>query len=722
MQLVKRVVLLLGMVCTAVSALAANTTVRLFLSHEAAKPGETIWAAVEMRMAPRWHTYWSNAGESGDATKIQWTLPQGVTAADILWPVPEKYVSAGLTTFVYHNKAVLLIPISTTAKAPSGSVELKANVNWLECEELCVPGKGEVAAKLIIGNESKPSKDAALIEAAKKKLPQPKPASYARAWWEKEASGDARPLLIEWTPGPQAKQADFFPLAATNFVVKPATEKVTFDADKVRIRKEVEKLDGWPSDVGGLLIEQDANGELLAAYQVKLPIEGSSAAASAADGKTSRAGASAAVLPKLETKSFAAWLGLAFLGGLILNLMPCVLPVIALKIFGFLAQSHESPARVRQLGIIYGVGVLFSFMVLAGIVIGVQSASKQASWGMQFGNPYFVVGMTVLITLVALNFFGMFEVTLGGSTIGAAAELASREGASGAFFNGVLATVLATPCTAPFLAPALGFAFAQPPAVIVVMFAAVAAGLAAPYVVLSFQPGWLKFLPKPGEWMENFKIAMGFPLMATALWLLSIVSRHYGPRGVLWVGIFLVFVAIAAWIYGEFVQRGSRRKALATGVSLLFLVGGYALALESQLNWRSKRLPSAGAGLIENSSEPDGIQWKPWSSEAVEMARKEGRPVFVDFTADWCLTCQANKKYSIEIPSTRKKLKEINAVALLGDYTLVPDDLTAELKRYGRAGVPLVLVYPRDASKQAIVLPALLTPSIVLEALDQAAR
>ena len=709
MRMVNRILWMLAVMGVVACAEAANTTARLFLSHNMAKPGETIWAGVELRMAPKWHTYWQNAGESGDATKIEWKLPPGMSAGGILWPVPEKISSAGLTTFVYHDTAVLLVPVSIAGDAKPGEIELKAHVAWLECEELCVPGSGDVSAKLMVGAEAKPSKDAAFIEAAQKKLPQPKPAGFAAVSWDGAGTTNTRPFILEWVPGAATKQVDFFPFAGNGFIVRPATETVSLDAMKARVRKEVEKDLAWPREVAGLLIEKDAAGQLLAAWQVKASLAGDAVAAGASAPMAASADASRSLLD---------WLGLAFLGGLILNLMPCVLPVIALKIFGFVAQSQEAPGRIRKLGVVYALGVVFSFVVMAGIVIALQSAGKAASWGIQFGNPYFVIAMTTLVTLVALNFFGVFEVTLGGGTMGAAAELAGREGASGAFFNGVLATVLATPCTAPFLAPALGFAFAQPPAIIVLMFVAVALGLAAPYVVLSFQPAWLKFLPKPGQWMEKFKTAMGFPMLATAAWLFSIVGRHYGTRGTLWVGLFLVCVAVAAWIWGEFIQRGTKRKALAAGLALLFLFGGYALTLESQLDWRHRSTQASG---IEIEGK-DGIAWQQWSREAVAKARAEGRPVFVDFTADWCVTCQANKKTSIEIASVRAKLREINALPLLGDYTLVPDDITQELKRHGRAGVPLVLVYPKDATKEPEVLPALLTPSTVLEALDRASR
>lgn len=707
MRFMRHIALLLFTTLFTVSAPAANTTARLVLSHLAARPGETVWAGVHLQMAPRWHTYWENGGDSGAATKIDWTLPSGMVAGDILWPTPEKYISAGLVTYVYHNEVLLLVPLSIPPTAAPGKASLTALVSWLECADLCLPAKSRVNGSLIIGDESKPSTQAALIETWKKALPQPKPASFARAWWEKEAEGDKRPLLIEWTSSTPNAEADFFPHTSTNATVSATTEVVPADAGKVRVRKQVEKTEGtWPAEVAGLLVEKQSTDSQPLAVHVKLQIDG----APQTD--------STSLLSGGEKKSLFAWLGLAFVGGLVLNLMPCVLPVIALKIFGFVAQAHESPARVRRLGIIYGLGVLFSFLVLAGIVIGVQGAGRLASWGMQFGNPYFLVGMVVMVTLVALNLFGLFEVTLGGGAMGTASELASKEGASGAFFNGILATALATPCSAPFLAGALGFAFAQPAPIIVLMFLSVGAGLAAPYVILSFQPAWLKFLPKPGAWMERFKNAMGFPMLATAIWLLSLVSRHYGTGGVLWIGIFLVFVALATWTWGEFVQRGTKRKGLAMILSLVFLVGGYAFTLEKQLHWRTP--PKITAGKIQN--EPGGIAWQPWSTNAVQQARAERRPIFVDFTADWCATCQVNKKTSIEIESVRKKLEEINAVALLGDYTLVPDEITEELKRFGRAAVPLVLVYPKDPSKPPVELPAFLTPSIVLDALNAAAK
>jgi len=338
---------------------------------------------------------------------------------------------------------------------------------------------------------------------------------------------------------------------------------------------------------------------------------------------------------------------------------------------------------------------------------------------MQFGSPVFVVCLTTLVTLVALNLFGVFEVTLGGRALDAAGGLASKHGAAGAFFNGALATTLATPCTAPFLAPALGFAFAQSASVILLVFLFVGLGLATPYVLLSCNPAWLKFLPKPGAWMEKFKIAMGFPMLATVMWLLHVAASDYG-RGVFWLGIFLVIFAFAAWIFGEFVQRGRMRRGISMIIVLVLLIGGYAFALEKELDWRVAMPEPSATGSLKESA--NGVDWQPWSPEAVAQARAAGHPVLVDFTADWCLTCQVNKKLAIEIPSVRAKLKELNAVALTGDYTRFPDGITAELNRYNHAGVPLVLVYPKNSDAPAIVLPQILTPGIVLNALNRAAQ
>ncbi|MBI4664141.1 MAG: thioredoxin family protein [Verrucomicrobia bacterium] len=716
MKLVRLFVLISCLAFLSLSSNAAERTkARLALSAETARPGDTVMAAVELLMPPKWHTYWRNGGDSGTPTKITWEIPQGIAAGEIQWPPPEKYTAADLITYVYHDQVLLLVPLKLASDVPSGLATIKAKVSWLECEEICLPGEAAVEAVLVVGSESKPSKDAGLIESWQKKLPATSHGLMVKARWEKPPKEDSRPLLLEWELQPKPEIADFFPYGGDDFEIGGATERLTPQAAAVTLRKTVKKFgDNWPARVSGLIVTKASATAPAQAFEVNLELSSQPADKAAAPTVSGTAPVSSAS----DTSLFQMLL-LAFLGGLILNIMPCVLPVIALKILGFVNQSKEDPRRVRQLGLVYASGVLVSFLVLAGIVIGVQRAGQVADWGMQFQNPQFVVGMTILVTLVALNLFGLFEVTLSGGAMQAATTLAYKEGNAGAFFNGVLATALATPCTAPALASALGFAFSQPPGIIVLMFSTVGLGLAAPYVVLSWKPGWLKFLPKPGAWMEKFKIAMGFPMLATAVWLLWLTTSHYGRDGVLWIGIFLASISLAAWMWGEFVQRGRKHRGVALAMCLAVVAGAYVVALEKELNWRSPARLAKSEQFL--AAHPDGIQWRPWSSEAVEEARAAGHPVLVDFTADWCLSCKFNKKTSLEIPSVRTKLKEIDAVALIGDYTNKDPKITEELRKHGRAGVPLVLVYPADPASLPEVLPVLLTPGKVLDALNKAA-
>lgn len=699
------------------TATAAHTRATLILSAITAKPGETITAGVHLQMDPGWHTYWKNPGESGKATQIQWQLPPGVSAGEIQWPLPEKLLAEELTTYVHHDEVVLLVPLRLATGLQPGPLDLKAKVSWLECEKLCVPGSASVSAKLEISHATKPSSDVVLLETWNKKLPRTAEGLEARATWEKPASGNERPLILEWAAPASVKEVDFFAYAADNFEVQAALNNLSDTPGKIRLRKLVKKFEGdWPRKISGVLVHKSAGESQGYAVDLELGLAG---------GATTSVSSSPPPAVAAAGKSLWQMLLYAFIGGLILNIMPCVLPVIALKILGFVGQAKESPGRVRKLGLLYAAGVLVSFLVLAAIVIGVKAAGHKAGWGMQFGNPQSIVGFTVLVTLVALNLFGVFEVTLSGRVMGAAGGLASQHGAAGAFFNGVLATVLATPCTAPFLGAALGFAFVQPAAIIGLMFLTIGAGLAAPYVVLSWHPAWLKVLPKPGAWMENFKIAMGFPMLATAVWLFSLTTTFYGERS-WWLGIFLVLVGAAVWVYGTFVQGGGGHRALAGGVAVLLLVLGYAWALDGKLDWRSPGKESAGQNPLAHA--PKGYGWQLWSVEAVAQARAAGRPVIVDFTARWCVTCNATVKPALERKEVVAKLTELEAVALLADNTKFPPAIADELARFARAGVPLVLVYPRDATQPPMVLPEPLSPSpahysgVILDALAKAAK
>ena len=685
------------------SAHAAHTQVELLLPVETARPGSTIVVGIHLKMDAGWHTYWKNSGASGIPTTIKWELPAGIAAGEIQWPVPEKLPPDELTTYVYENEVVLLVPLTLAADLKPGPLALKASVAWLECKEKCIPGSADISATLNLGAESKPSPDAAVIQTWQKKLPGSAVNLSPRAEWEPGVTNDSRALILEWKSTVNASAVDFFPGASENFEVQAEVRQLPAEPGKIRLRKLVKKFQGdWPKQISGVLIEKSGPGT--SAYDATLPIADSSASMS----------------PTRTTPDQPLWKMLlyAFIGGLILNIMPCVLPVIALKILGFVQQSKEEPRRVFRLGLIYGLGVLVSFIVMAALVIAIQHTGGSASWGMQFKSPQFSVGLIVLVTLIALNLFGVFEINLGGRTLNAAGQLASRHGASGAFFNGVLATVLATPCTAPVLAAALGFAFTQSPPVILLFFITIGAGLAAPYVLLSWQPNWLKFLPKPGAWMEQFKVAMGFPMLATAVWIFWFTAPRFGDAGVLWIGWFLIVVGLAAWVWGQFVQRGQHRW-LAMAICFALALAGYGFTLEKELHWRSPT--PATAGELQNNS--DGVPWQKWSAAAIENARATGRVVLVDFTAKWCTTCNAFVKPAVDNEAVRRKLEAVNGLAFLADYTDYSPALTAELKKYhSDASVPLVLVYPRDARQPPVMLPTIPTRQDVLDALDRATR
>ena len=672
-------------------ALAApKTRTHLVLSAETARAGDTVWAGLVMDMPATWHVYWRNGGDAGDPVKITWKLPDGVSAGDINWPVPEKESDkAGdspLITYIYTHQVVLLTPIKLADSLRPGPLTLTARVHWMECSQECVMVEWTNEATLTIAAETKPSADAALIERWRKRIPPPAQADAAIAYWQgSQIVKNSRPVIIEWKG--VAAPADFYPYASAHFSVDGTTETLPANGGALRLRKMITTNDaaGWPDRLLGILVSHP-DSPTPQAVEVALAIQPPPAAT-----RTKAAPIAPGIL--------ATMLGFAFLGGLILNVMPCVLPVIALKILGFVKQSAEKPGRVRNLGLVYGLGVLVSFLLLAALAIGVQAAGGLANWGDLFRHPKVQVALTVLVTLIALNLFGVFEITLSSRATGAASDLASRQGFSGAFFNGVLATVLATPCTAPFLGVALAFALAQSAMVILLFFLTAGIGFAFPFVLLCAQPRWMGWLPKPGAWMERFKIAMGFPMLATAFWLMWLSAND--ESSVLWLGLFLVVLALAAWMWGEFVQRALRRKGLAAALCLVLLVLDYTCVLRG------------------HSSK---ILWQPWSAQAVQEAQQAGHPALVDYTAKSCLTCQINKATSLEINSTREELRQIGAVAFLGDYTREDPAIGQVLRHYERSGVPLVLVYPKDAAKPPIVLPPLLTPSIVLKALKQAAE
>ena len=681
----------------------AKTKVSLLVEASSVKPGTTVNVGLLLKMPDGWHTYWKNPGETGDATKIKWALPVGIEAGEMQWPVPEKMEAFDQITYAYHHEVLLIIPLQLAKDIKPGEYELKGAVTWLECEETCLPGEKEVTAKLLVGDEQKMGGAAGLFSKWRKHLPDNKVMTKMTAKWEGVVDDEGMRSVHMEVPL-EGRKIEFLPFGTEGLKWSIGHKSTNESGEGLTLIKKFIKSEtgNWPESIPGVVrVEKDGK---IKGYKTAFVFD---------DIKKE----SKAPVKGVESKSIWLILGGAFLGGVILNIMPCVLPVISLKILGFVQQSQETPERVRKLGLTYGLGVLFSFLVLAGMMIAVKKSTGMASWGMQMQNPYFNLALLLVVTLVALNLFGTFEVNLGGETMGKANAMANREGYMGAFFNGLLATALATPCTAPFLAPAMGIALTQGSGVIIASMSAVAAGLAFPFILLTFQPGWLGILPKPGNWMVQFKQIMGFPMLAAAIWVLSFTGPMFGKSGVMWLGVLLCVVALATWVFGEFMQRTVSKSSAPLVICVLILAAGYATALEWGLDWRHPENRNMANGDIEVKA--GGVQWKKWSPTAVAAARSEGHPVLIDFTADWCVTCKYTKSRALEVKPVIQKLKEIGAVAFLADWTNKDPVMTEALHRYKRGAVPLVLVYPPQG--EAIVLPPVMSsPEKVLEALDKA--
>lgn len=709
---------------TAVSG-QVTTRVRIVPELEQVVPGRSVPVVVELQMAPGWHTYWRTPGDAGQATKVVWDLPKGITAGPLKWPTPERLDEESLTVFAYHGTVRLVSVLELAPDVPEGPLEFTAKVSWLECQKSCIKGAAVVPIRLKVGTLEKAGPEAAVVAAARSAIPVAAQGGISASWKTPGTESDDRAALLDFPL--EAGTDVFLDRSPEGQWAARTTESVSggvrrFEARFTRFEK------AWPNHASGLIVRTLPDGRRVGEeFSAVLNETGSGIAGSAtvaASPSSVPAAVSAATVSAPAAaaagSSFVGMLAAAFLGGLVLNIMPCVLPVIALKILGFVGQASQRPGRIRAMGLVYGAGVLASFLALALLVIGVKAAGGTASWGMQFQNPRFLLVTTAIVVLVALNLFGVFEVVLPGSAMQSASDLAGREGLGGAFFNGVLATLLATPCTAPFLGVSLGFALSQSSATVVLFFLTAGAGLAFPYVLLCWQPAWLRFLPKPGNWMVTFKVAMGFPVLATGMWLFTLTTPHYGGDRAFWAGMFLVSVGLGAWIFGHFVQH-ARKSRIGGWVALLGVVGvGYGWFLEGELDWRHPPVRTRAGG---PSSHSGPIAWGGWSPEAVSALRRQGRPVLVDFTADWCTTCQINKRRAIEVAPVVRRIEELKVASLLGDFTFEDPAIAAELKRFRRAGVPLVLVYPADLNREPVVLPdGLFSQDDLLAALESAAK
>ncbi|HSU86989.1 MAG TPA: protein-disulfide reductase DsbD domain-containing protein [Chthoniobacterales bacterium] len=665
---------------------------KLLADTTAVVPGQPFTAGLLLKMAPGWHTYWQFPGDAGIPTEIKWNLPPGWKTGPIQWPVPLKLSEpGGIQIYGYHDQVLLMVALTPPAEIAERAVKLSAAVDWLVCEKVCIPGSAQVQLDLPVGGQATPA-NTDLFTRYRDRLPRELPASAADAvHWNRRSQ--AFQLTISDKSLARATAVDFFPLPdATTVIGHPRREKAGENSLVFLI--PFESAGASTKSIDGLIVAGDHAFSLGKSRSVP----------AAAPGNITAPASAPAGLLKL--------LFFGFLGGLILNLMPCVLPVISLKIFGFIRHAGDKRARIFGNGVAFSAGIFAWFIGLALLMIALKSAGHEITWAIQFTNPYFLVAISALVLVFALNLFGVFEITLPATATSGLVGWSAREGYAGSFLQGVFATVLATPCTAPYLGTALGFAFAQSAAIIVLMFLAIAAGMSLPYLLLSAQPAWLRFVPRPGPWMVRVKQFMGFLLLATLLFLLWVIGVARGLDAAIWVSAFLLALSIACWMLGSFsLPTASRGQRSLVFMLMLGLVLGSGFYFIGQKFSATKTATS--------SLTKDG--WIPFSPERVQAELAQGRTVFIDFTAAWCITCKFNEASVLESATVKSAFERYSVVKMKADWTNADPVVTKALKQFGRVGVPLYVLYPAATPNEPIVMPELLTQSLVLGHLQSAA-
>ena len=680
-----------------------HVTTDLVAETRTIEAGRPFWVGLRMRMDEHWHTYWVNPGDSGMATTIAWELPPGFSAGPIQWPTPQKLPTPGLMTYGFEGEILLMAEITPPASLPvGGRVRIGAQAEWLVCKEACIPGEAQHTIELLAGaGPAQVDTDTApLFDAARQRLPLP------GTVWPAEFSVEAKELVLSITlplgatvtaPG----DVFFFPIA--ELTVEPSKPQVAaVQNGRLVLRLPRAEVDPQvPATLDGVLTAPQGFPPDFAGRAVSIsarPVTAAAAPVPLGRGAADAAGSAGLI-------SFPVAAIFAFLGGLILNLMPCVFPVLGIKVLGFVNQAGADRRKITLHGWVFTAGVLVSFWVLAGALIALNpEGSQDQGWGYQFQIPGFVFGAAIFFLIFALNLSGLFEV--GVSAVGVGSKLQARSGYGGSFFTGVLATVVSTPCSAPMLAPAIGLAVTLPPVQSLALFSLVGLGLSTPYLVLSAFPSLVRILPRPGAWMETFKQLMAFPLYGTALYMVWVLAGQTEKQeGALLGALFgLLLIAMAAWAYGRFVQRGRSLGGKGAG----FALAAAMLVVGLLVGW--PRPPQA-----------DAIAWEPWSADRVAELQAEGRTVYVDFTARWCATCQTNKKLVFSSSEVREAFRARRIVPLKADWTNKDPEITRALAAFGRSAVPFNLIYTPGAS-EPVVLPEVLTPGIVLDALDRASQ
>lgn len=682
------------LLCSPVWAQQASETpqkyvnIRLLPERATIAAGEEIWVGIEQSIHPGWHTYWRNPGDSGSDPRVKWTLPEGFSVSEIHWPAPKKLPFGPMTNYGYEENVILLQKLKAPDTLPSGPINFSAMVDVLVCHDICIPEFGTYTMTLNAAQEN--GDNAAYLLEAQTKLPTTAP---ERAILRKtDSTIELEIPSAAWCNHGDAPCTDLamFPLD-WGIVNNAAEPQILFDGTKLSLRQEAGDRD-WAelSEPRFVITYTDSQGQKVG-MEFVTDIEGMAIATNSDGMKTGPS------LPLI--------LLLALAGGLILNLMPCVFPVLSLKALSLIKIAQKHPEEARMHGIAYTIGVIASFLAIAGILMMLQAAGAQIGWGFQLQNPIVITLLIYLLFMIGLNLMGFFEIPSRFSNVGG--RLAGKNSLSGSFFTGILATLVATPCTAPFMAGAIGFALTQNAFISLLVFAFLGLGLALPYLALSFVPAFQRLLPKPGQWMEVFRQFLSFPIFLTCAWLVWVLSQQAGSSGVLGVALGVTSLTFALWLSKTAPDQEFWRRVvlILAAVSALAALGFIPLAA-----------PPAQSASLQSFGDV-------YSAAALDEALAGDTPVFVEMTAAWCITCKVNHATSLNIDSTKKLFVDKGIKFLVGDWTNYDPAITKFLGRFGRNGVPLYVYYAPPSKSdgkrpEPVLLPQILTPGLVAEALN----
>lgn len=655
-------------------------------SHDVVAPGQEFYVAVSTVINDHWHTYWANPGDSGEPFDVSFELPSELSAGDIIWPLPKPIPTGPIVNYGFEGSPLFPVHFKVSDTARAGDVlEIKGLVYYLVCYDICVPEEFEFNLPITVGEPVTDNRWAANIRIAINDAPA---ASDLRATMRLDnetlvvdvLTRDAvsNPYLFPYKPSlnnPSAPQSFAIGERGVQMSLEPGFVLDNgFKGDEQFLLTYDSIVDGQAVRAGHIITAQPGAALDIGAAAMPASVEG---------------GASMTVLTAL--------IG-AFLGGLVLNLMPCVFPVISMKALSFARHAHDERSAIRAQGWLYTAGVIATFMLLTIVLLALKAGGTQIGWGFQLQEPWLVGLLALLVFAIGLNLIGAFEFGTGLQNVGGG--LAAKEGAMGAFFTGALAVVVATPCTAPFMAGAVGFALAQPAIVTIIVFLALAIGFAAPFLLLSYSPALLAKLPKPGAWMERLKEILAFPMFGAAIWLIWVLSLQGGQSGLLKILMAMLLLGFAIWL----MQRGKLWKI----VGALAVLGAIALPFTI-----------ATASVTTALNLDAKLPKLEWSDAKVQALRAEGRPVFVDFTAAWCVTCKVNELGALADGKVVQAFNDTNTAFLVADWTNRNDAIATELAKYGRSGVPLYLYFaPDNKSVKGDILPQILTVNMLLKTLE----